>query len=36
MRFVLDRRSWFVLRNRRTGSWLFVGRVEDPGAKMVR
>ena len=30
--FVVDRPFWFVLRNRRTGSWLFVGRVEDPGS----
>jgi len=29
--FVVDRPFWFVLRNRSTGSWLFVGRVEDPG-----
>lgn len=29
--FVVDRPFWFVLRDRRDGGLLFVGRVEDPG-----
>ncbi len=32
--FVVDRPFWFVLRSRSTGSWFFVGRVEDPSRSL--